>query len=93
MSLQRVWKYPLKPGPNKVEIHECWEFAHFGHQNGIPTMWAVINEAESKKVESLWVVPTNAEIDRDSNEYLGTAQIPVNGDEVVVHLFKNNDNE
>jgi len=80
-----IWKYPLFLGKNELELPRGSRIVHVGDDNGIPTLWALVNitPEHPREVRNLIIKGTGHPVSQ-VEDYIGTWQAPP----YVWHLFE-----
>lgn len=86
MTDRTIWKFPLQTKLQQfIEIPRVYELLTVQAQDGVPTLWAIVNPAAKKEVVRVDMFPTggSAPEHHDHAKHLGTVQI----DGLVWHFF------
>ena len=72
--MRRIYKYRLADG--KVITARIEKFLHLDYRNGIPTVWAIMNDSFPEITYQIVVQGTGGDMpnDLDESTYLGTLQ-------------------
>lgn len=87
--MKTIWKFPLETTDyQEIEIPELHSILSLQVQNDVPTLWALINDTESKKEKvSIVIIGTGHPIENKQiaqRKFIGTYQLS-NG--LVFHVF------
>lgn len=90
-KVQVIWKYPIGPGPQQLEIPKGAKFLSVMKQPHEPTlsMWMQVDPDAEKEIRKFVTIPTGRPFRQDCGttaEYLGTGF--VENDTLVFHLYE-----
>ena len=95
-TLQRKWiemkqiifKYPLEPGENQIEMPQNPQFLSVGYQaHDKVVLWAMVNPNSPRQLQTFHVVPTGVPFDVAWDKFIGTVQMPSPLGELVFHVL------
>ena len=82
--MRTIYKYQLEPS-SEVEIPEGGKVLTFQYQNGIPTIWVLVDTSNPPVKRKFLIQGTGWELPDYNMNYIGTAQ---QGRFLVWHLFE-----
>jgi hypothetical protein len=82
--MKTIYKYPLT-AVTRVELPEGSKLLTVQLQQGIPTLWALIDTTRPPTTRTIVLAPTGHTLDENFNDYLATVQMP---DGFVWHAFE-----
>lgn len=88
--MQTIWKYPLRFEQSDhlfLEIPIGAEPLSVQMQNGLPVLWALVDEQDKRVSYHIQVVGTGQPADVQERQYIGTFQQTMPGGLFVGHVF------
>ena len=83
---KKIWKYPIKLGPQTIDMPKGSVIRHFALQNDIPTLWVEVDSSAELVPRNFIIVGTGHTFENTSLTYIGTV---VGHEGVFVwHLFQ-----
>ncbi len=84
----RIWKFPLNG--DTLVIPKDFKPLSLQLQNGVPTLWALVDELSGEETYQLNKYSTGCYIPEDQRPevYLGTLQLPSKSDYVSHYFFE-----
>jgi hypothetical protein len=82
--MSEIWKFPLEAFDQEVRVPLGAKVVHVGHQDGVPTIWVVVDPTQQKQVRRFCTVGTGQMLPEGA-AYHGTVPMP-NG--LVWHVLE-----
>lgn len=82
--MKQVWKFPIQPGRG-VEMPVGAEIISMQTQKGVPTLWAIVDPANSLEKVNIHVAGTGHNLPDNIERFIGTFQIDDGA--FVFHVF------
>lgn len=83
--MKTIWKYPLAVTDfNSVSMPVGAKVLSVQMQHGNPTLWAIVNPAESLEIRHFLTVRTGHELPENAGDFYGTYQFGP----LVFHVFE-----
>lgn len=82
-----IYKFPLEPGLNNLELYEVTKFLDAQTQEDQPMLWVLVDSRSPRVLRQVVVVPTGTTLQADSFNwtYLNTFQLAAG--RLVFHAF------
>lgn len=81
--MQTVWRYGLTSWDCMLQMPSGARIVHFDQRSGEPTIWVLVDPAQSLEYRYFKIVGTGTERDTTGWQYIGTVQFPY-----AWHLFE-----
>lgn len=84
--MKTIWKYPINPRQNKIEMPIGAQILSIQTQRGNPQMWALVDPNNRKETRIFQVYGTRWDIQDFPGKYIGSFQ--VEEETLIFHVFE-----